>query len=158
MIELEANNKHESKNIWLRIIRIILIIAVSCVFIFFIVTWYQNYLGAFVLFISAITTLALAVQPTKKIQLSLSQDGLQLANQFIPTELLLYWVMVDMEDVVEFVIQTGGIFGQYNYFYINKNNPLLPDFSLEMSQRFAYKQTLASQDILHRILKSLRLK
>jgi len=156
MLQTDAYRRYYYQSIWATVARYALVVVLGVAAMVFMVVQYQNYLGALVLFVSAMTILVIVSLPQKTVPLEIDEQKITLGGDEYPLIDLHSWVMVDMGDVVEFVIEIGGISGSYLYFYVSKTEQL-SKVSLLMSQLIPYNQSLAGSDTMHRILKMLRL-
>jgi len=158
MIEISAISKYEKMGKILITIRYLLIIAFGGGAMWFLISQYGNVLGALVLFISLIAVLILASLPPRTIVIRLDNSGIEIDGQVFEWNNLLFWVMVDMDETVECVIQTSGIMGGNKYFYVKKSDEKFSEFSMALAEYAPYNESLAAEDLTHRMLKSLHLK
>jgi len=157
MLKIKAYRQYYYQSAWAAAVRYLLIVVFGSGASAFMVLQYQNYLGALVMIISAITMLIIVSLPKKFVLLEMDEENLQFDLQVYPIAMMSAWVMVDMGEVVEFVIQTSGLSDSYLYFYIPKNNSKLSELSMKFAQTVPYNEDLASSDTMHRILKATRL-
>lgn len=156
MFKVEAQSKFKNPNIQSRLYFLIGVGVLITILGFF---YYQSpWIAASILICFAALYIILSL-PSIRLNLMITDDGLIVTKDTVlKFENCLGWVVVDLGDYFELVIQTLEIRQPFNYFYIAKDNQEFQNFLIGLAQVIPYEEDLSLRDRNHVILRRLGLK
>ena len=157
MPKISAKNRylHPSKTqLYFRLSLVILLgsgLALANFFVF------ENYLSLLALVICAILIIIFMLLPAKDITVTIKDNGLLVDKFLLPWDVCHSWVMVDLGDMVEFIIQTTNLDSAYYYFYADPRQEEFAEFLEKLSVTLPYNEEIEDKNVLHKILRFLGL-
>ncbi len=154
---IKARNKYSSfdgKTTYIRGFVVILIGAVLSLTSFF---YFENILSLFTLLFCSIVVLVLVMMPPEEIEVSVTKDGVMINKNITPWNTCHSWVMVDLGDVIEFIIQTTNLDNSYYYFYVDPEQEGFAEFLVELSKVLPYNEEIENTNTFHKIMRFIGL-
>ncbi len=157
MSQISAKNRHSNLNknqTYFNLVLVILLgsgLALANFFLF------ENYLSLLTLVICTILIIVFMLLPAKEIAVTLKNNGLLVDKFLLPWDVCHSWVMVDLGDMVEFIIQTTNLDSAYYYFYADPNQEGFAEFLKKLSTTLPYNEEIEEKNVLHKILRFLGL-
>jgi hypothetical protein len=114
------------------------------------------YRDAVVTVVMVACTIALYIifsRPPSNIEIVLNEMGINIGPLEVKWDDSVGWAMVDLGDIIEFVILTTNMSQQFYYFYINDKNPGIKPLVMELSQYLPYSEEIPNKNIIHNTLR-----
>ncbi len=118
---------------------------------------FENYLSLLALVICTILIIIFMLLPAKEIAVTVKDNGLLVDKFLLLWDVCHSWVMVDLGDMVEFIIQTTNLDSAYYYFYADPNQEDFAEFLEKLSTTLPYNEEIEEKNVLHKILRFLGL-
>ncbi len=95
--------------------------------------------------------------PAQEMRISVDFDGLIFDEDLLPWEKCQSWVMVELDDAIEFTIQTTNFDTSYYYFYIDHDQEELRNFIAILAQSIPYNEKIEDENFFHKVVRVLGL-
>ena len=157
MPKIFAKNRylHPNKNqVYVKLGLVILLGAGLALLNFFLL---RNYLSLLTLVICTILIIIFMLLPAKEITVEIQNDGLLIDRFLLPWTACHSWVMVNLEDKVEFIIQTTNLDSAYYYFYADPEQEDFAEFLEKLATILPYNEEIENKNVLHKVLRFLSL-
>lgn len=119
--------------------------------------FFENLLSLLTLLASSILILLMIVLPPQDLQVSLNVDGIYFDHHLLPWSDCYAWMMLDLNDALEFIIQTTDLQSTHYYFYVSNQQANLREFITYLSQILPYDEKIEQKNHLHRLIRFLGL-
>ncbi|GEM_PF-1021087 len=154
---IKARNKYSGfyyKATYIRALVIILTGTVLSLTSFF---FFGNILSLFTLSFCTIIVLILVMMPPEEIEVAVTKDGILINKNITPWNTCHSWVMVDLGDAIEFIIQTTNLDSSYYYFYTDPEQEGFAEFVIELSKFLSYNEEIENKNVFHKIMRLIGL-
>jgi hypothetical protein len=115
--------------------------------------------------IVTITTIACSIisyillgKPPQDIVVGVGDSGLDIGENHLDWREVIGWAMVDLGDIIEFVVHSTKFSHQFYYFYIPESNPAIRQLIMLLAQYAPYAPEVGTRNILHTSLRRIGLK
>lgn len=119
---------------------------------------YQNLIVTVTMGISTIAAFIITSQPPKKIEIKISEQGLDISGEIVQWQYIIGWAMVDLGEDLEFVVQTSKFVKDFYYFYVHEEDPKVKQLLQIFTQFAPYDETITTKNQSHNILRNFGLK
>jgi|LakMenEpi03Aug12_release.lakeMendotaPanAssembly.Ray.scaffolds.fasta_scaffold284823_1 hypothetical protein len=108
--------------------------------------------------VSTIASFIIIAQPPKKIEVKVSDDGLNIGGEVVGWESIVGWAAVDLNEDLEIVVQTSKVVKDFYYFYVHEEDSKVKELLQILTQFAPYDETIIAKNQAHNILRNFGLK
>lgn len=139
-------------------IKLYYVLAIGAFLSLFSFLWYRDFVVAFAMAACTVGAYFLLSKPPESIVVEIDEEHLKIDDIVLPWAACYGWAMVDLGDVVEFVVHTNNLLHPFYYFYLHEQNPGIKPLIMDVTQYLPYDASIPSKNPLHQGLRKFGFK
>ncbi len=119
---------------------------------------YRDIFVSSTMLVSTIAGFIILGRPPIKMVIEIEPEGIHIGEEILKWSNCLSWALTDLDENLEFTIQTTQFSQQFYYFYLETSQPGVAEFIDAISNYLPYSEESAKKNLVHNILCMLGLR
>ncbi len=120
--------------------------------------FYKDILVTLTMIAATITAYFLLSKAPDRFTLEIDEEGFKTNEEKIAWVKCISWAIVDLGDVMEFMIQTNSLIRPFHYFYVDEDDKEIKRLIALLSEYLAYDEEVVKLNTIHNWLRTVGLK